>query len=152
VSRGSTRAALGIALLGLAAGCQRSPQGGREGPWLEAKWTGSDTGAISGPATAEWCDSLHFLEVRALRGDTGLGLAIHPRDQLEAGVYPVRASARGDSAAPAAAVAIRWFAETAIRGFQADSGSVVVEEPDTGVYSGSFEANAHSVTDARKLV
>jgi hypothetical protein len=116
---------------------------------LEVGWIGSDTGRLAAPATAEWCDSLRVLEIRAVRGDTGLALALYPRDSVTSDSYPVRLPRQADSARPAAAVAVRWFAETAIQGFRGENGSVVL---DTGTkVSGRFEANVSSVNDGDKL-
>lgn len=144
--------ALGFLLAaGLAGGCKAAPEE-KAGPVLEAEWSGSDSGKVRGSASAEWCASLHLLEVRALRGDTGIAIAIYPRDQFRPGRYPVMPPSEADSVPPAAAVGLRWFAETSIRGFQGDSGSVVVEESPPGVYSGVIEANAHSVTDGGHIV
>jgi hypothetical protein len=105
-----------------------------------ARWTGTDSGRIDSPASAEWCDSLGLLEIRALAGDTGIGVAIYPKGALHPGRYPV---VRPE----AAAVALRWFAETSIRGFKAESGAVVLERAPPGTYSGRIEAFTKSVTD-----
>ena len=67
------------------------------------------------------------------------------------GHFRVVAPATADSNRPWAAVALRWFAETSIRGFQGDSGVVVLEQPRPGVLTGTFDAKAHSVTDAVRL-
>jgi hypothetical protein len=47
-------------------------------------------------------------------------------------------------------VVLRWFAETAIKGFQGDSGYVVLERAD-GRVSGHFEAAMRSVNDEMRL-
>ncbi|MGH7498935.1 MAG: hypothetical protein ACREL3_08800 [Gemmatimonadales bacterium] len=135
----------------LASACGKSSPDEKTGPFLEARWSGADSGKISGPATAEWCDSLRLLEVRAVQGDTGIGLALYPKKEFVAERYPVAPPAKADTSPPAAAVALRWFAETSIRGFQGDSGSVVVQESSRGVYSGVIEAHAHSVTDGNHV-
>jgi hypothetical protein len=114
-----------------------------------AEWTGSDTGRIVAPVRAEWCDSLRLLEIRATQGDSGLAVAVYPAGAVGPDSYPV---ARPDQAhpAPSAAVALRWFAETAIRGFQGDSGAVVLERADDRV-SGTLEAGLRSITDGARL-
>jgi hypothetical protein len=48
-------------------------------------------------------------------------------------------------------VALRWFAQTSIRGFKAESGAVVLERSPEGKYSGHLEAFALSVTDYARL-
>jgi len=149
----SGRTLLAALLLGASlAACGKPADDEKKGPFLEVKWTGAaDSGKVSGPAVAEWCDSLGMLEIRAVRGDTGISLALYPKSGFKAQGYPVVPSAVADSAPPAAAVALRWFAETSIRGFQGDSGNVVVQESPAGVYAGSVQAHAHSVTDANRI-
>ena len=104
-----------------------------------------------GPATAEWCDSLRLLQIQALRGDTGVVIALYPVQRFQAGRFRVAPPAKADSTPPAAAVALRWFADTSIRGFQGDSGTVVVDQTRPGVFAGTFDAEAHSVTDGARL-
>lgn len=118
---------------------------------LSVEWTGSDTGKLSAPATAEWCDSLRLLEIQAVQGDSGLALALYPTDTIRADSYPVLPPTRADSAPPAAAVALRWFAETAIKGFRSDSGTVVVETGPGQELGGRFVAHVASVNDTGRL-
>ncbi len=150
MSRRSAPLLLLLATL-LAAACRTPASAAGEKALLDAEWTGAATAKMSGPATAEWCDSLRLLQIQALRGDTGVAIAIFPVGRFEAGRFTVVPAARADSIPPAAAVAIRWFAETSIKGFQGDSGNVVVQESRPGVYAGTFEARAHSVTDTGHL-
>jgi hypothetical protein len=131
--------------------CSRSPETSPSGPRLEADWTGSDTGRITAPATAQWCDSLRLLEIHALQGDSGLALAIYPGGTLKAGRYRVRPPRQTDSVAPKAALALRWFAETAIKGFRGDSGEVRLERSSTGVLSGRFDAHLAAVNAPDRL-
>jgi hypothetical protein len=147
-------AALGrLALIGvvLAAACSRERSADTAGGTLEAQWVGSDTGKLVAPAVAEWCDSLRVLELRAVRGDTGIALALYPADSLAAGDYPAVPPERGDSTRPSAAVAMRWFAETSIRGFRGDSGSVSLAATGPGVGAGSFAARLRSATEGSRL-
>ena len=125
--------------------CAQQPV--REGPRVVARWTGTDSGKIDTPASAEWCDTLRMLEIRALKGDTGIGVAVYPKGALQPGRYPVVRPEVADTSRPAAAVALRWFAETSIRGFKAESGAVVLEQSRPGEYSGRIEAFTKSVTD-----
>ena len=142
--------AVGVALA-LTTACRERAVGDGSGSFLEAEWSGKEKSTIRGAATAEWCDSLHLLQIQALHGDTGIAIAIYPGRQLEAGRFPVVSPAKADSTPPGAAVALRWFAETSIRGFEGDSGTVVVEQPRPGVLTGSFVSKAHAVTDNAKL-
>jgi len=135
----------------LTAACRERASGDGPGPVLEARWNGKDSAKIKGAATAEWCDSLRLLQIQVLLGDTGVAIALYPVRRIEAGRFRVVAPATVDSNRPWAAVALRWFAETSIRGFQGDSGVVVLEQPRPGVLTGTFDAKAHSVTDAVRL-
>jgi hypothetical protein len=118
---------------------------------VEAEWSGAASAKMASGATAEWCDSLRLLQIQAVRGDTGIALAIYPVSQLEARRFSVLPPARADSTRPAAAIALRWFGEASILGFQGESGLVVVEQTGPGRYAGTFEARAHSVTDTSHL-
>ena len=146
-------AAAGV--LGVAA-CSRGGASERRTGSLEVEWTGADTGKLSAPAIAEWCDSLGVLELRAIHGDTGFALALFPADSARAagtagpGRYRVRPPAKG-TARPWSALALRWFAETSIRGFKGDSGAVTVESAGAGATAGRFDAWLRSATDASKL-
>jgi hypothetical protein len=138
--RGLT-ASLSVAMLLF---CARPPV--QEGPRIVVRWTGKDSGNIDAPASVEWCDTLGLLEIRGLKGDTGIGIAVYPKGALEPGHYRVVRPEAADTSRPAAAVALRWFAETSIRGFRAESGSVVLDQ-SAGKYSGRIEAFTKSVTD-----
>ncbi|HEY7637878.1 MAG TPA: 4-hydroxy-3-methylbut-2-enyl diphosphate reductase [Gemmatimonadales bacterium] len=137
-----------LATLSLAA-CAKPPAGSQAR--LEVQWTGTDTGKVMGRPTVEWCDSLRLLQIQVVRGDTGVALALYPGDSMMGGTYRVVLPSRADSAPPASAVALRWFAATAIRGFQGDSGSVVVERDGAGILSGKFDVAAKSATDTRRI-
>ena len=147
-------AALGrLALIGLvsAAACSRERSAVSPGGTPEVQWIGSDTGKLVAPAVAEWCGKLRMLELRAVHGDTGVALALYPADSLAAGDYPTVPPERGDSTRPSAAVAMRWFAETSIRGFRGDSGSVTLAATGPGVGAGSFAARLRSTTEGSRL-
>jgi hypothetical protein len=143
-------AALALTIVAAAA-CSRPAAIPSDRARLEAGWTGSDTGKISAAATAEWCDSLRVLEIRALRGDSGLALALYPMDSVRPGSYPVLPPIRADTSRPAVALALRWFAETAIEGFRGDSGALVVAAATSQRITGRFEAQVRSVNDADRL-
>jgi len=66
-----------VACLGVALACAKPEGGTRSGPRLTVRWTGADTAAFGASATAERCDTLHLIEIRAVSGDTGVGLALY---------------------------------------------------------------------------
>lgn len=140
-----------LGALGLAAGCGSGGSGRPTGARLEARWTGADTAAFSAPATAEWCDSLNLLEILAIAGDTGIEIALYPRDGVAPGAYPVLPPATADSLPPSAAVGLRWFAQTAVQGFQGDSGQVSLTRTPDGALSGRFRATARAISGKGRL-
>jgi hypothetical protein len=112
---------------------------------LEASWTGSDSGRLSAPATAEWCSERRLLEIRAMRGDTGFAMVLYPLDTVEADTYRVVPPEGADSLAPSAALALRLFSPSAMKGYQGDSGKVVLQRSRSGELSGIVEARSRPV-------
>ena len=133
------------------AACARGDRAAPAGGTLEVQWVGSDTGKLVAPAVAEWCDSLRMLELRAVHGDTGIALVLYPADSVVPGIYPLVTPERADSARPSGALALRWFAETSMRGFRGDSGSVAVDSPGPRAAAGRFSARLRSTTEGSRL-
>jgi hypothetical protein len=147
----SRRLAGAALLLALGAACRRDSTE-PSGPRLTVRWTGQDTVEFSARAVGEWCDSLRLLEIRAVAGDTGVGIALYPPDTLEAGAYPVRPPDVADTTRlPAAAVALRWFTQTAVMGYQGDSGGLTLERRPDGTLAGRFTAAARPLTGKGRL-
>lgn len=146
------RFGIGLVLAVCLGGCRREFSWGGGSGQLDAHWTGTEEGRISGPATAEWCSIRKLLEIRALQGDTGVALALYPTDTIVAGEYRVIDPPKAESLPPAAGVALRWLTQTAIRGFQGESGAVVLERSQSGTLSGHVVAGARSVTDTMRVV
>ncbi len=121
------------------------------GPMLTVHWTGADTAAFTAPVRAERCDSQPLVQIRAISGDTGVGLVLFDSGTARAEHYPVRRPETADSASPAAAVALRWFAKTAVQGFQGDSGDVAVRRGGDGKLSGTFRAKARAINGTGRL-
>jgi hypothetical protein len=141
--------ALAIVLVGLP-GCNRASSRGGAGQ-IDVRWTGSERGRLAGSATAEWCPILRVLEIRAIRGDTGIALAIYPTDTIIPGNYRIVDPPRAESLPPAAGIAVRWATQVAIKGLQGDSGSVVLDRSRSGELSGRITAAARSVTDTQRV-
>lgn len=118
---------------------------------LVARWTGPDSGQVSTPATAEWCSQRRLLEIRAVHGDTGFSMVLYPLDTVDADTYRVVLPEGADSLAPSAAVALRLFSPTTIKGYQGDSGNVVLERSGSGELSGTVEARSRSVSGRELL-
>jgi hypothetical protein len=146
-SRAISRGALAV-VIAACAGRERQPA---DEPRLELQWTGADTGRMAGPATAEWCGVLGVLQVSGIAGDTGVAIALYPRDSIRADSYPVVRPEHAESVPPAAAVALRYFAETAVKGYQGDSGRVLVTAVAPGRLAGRFTAALKSASDGTRL-
>jgi hypothetical protein len=140
-----------LACLGVTLACAKPDLGTRRGPRLTVQWTGADTAAFGASATAERCDTLHLIEIRAISGDTGLGLALYDSGTVRPGSYPIRPPAAAGKAAPAAALAVRWFSKTAVQGFQGDTGHVSLRRAANGELSGAFTARAHAINTKAHL-
>jgi hypothetical protein len=145
----SSIVALAVLLSGL--GCNRLLTSRNEGGQIEVHWTGSERGGLSAPATAEWCAILRQLEIRGIRGDTGFAIALHSVDSITGREYRVMEPARAESLPPAAAIALRWAALTSVKGFQGESGSVVLQRAPSGEWSGQVTAVLRSVSDTQRL-
>jgi hypothetical protein len=141
--------ALAVVLSGV--GCNRFLTLRNEGGQIEVHWTGSDRGRLSAPATAEWCAILRQLEISGIRGDTGFAMVLHPVDSITGREYRVMEPARAESLPPAAAIALRWAALTSVKGFQGESGSVVLQRASSGEWSGRVTAAVRSVSDTQRL-
>jgi hypothetical protein len=142
-------AALVVALAGLS--CTGKPASRGHAGQIDIQWSGSDSGKLSGTATAEWCGVLRLLEIRGVTGDTGFAIAIYPTDTVTAGQYRVMDPALADSLRPAGAIAFRWVAQASIKGFQGESGSVALLRVPSGGLSGRIAAAARSVSDTQRL-
>src|SRR4051812_9625238 len=103
---------------------------------LEIRWSGREHGRISALATAGWCAPRLVLEIRSIRGDTGIAFALYPAETLSAGVYRVVDPVRAESLAPAAALALRWLTPRVVQGFRGESGSGRLEGSGMGQGSG----------------
>lgn len=139
-----------MVLVGLP-GCNREPASRGGAGEIDVRWMGSERGRLSGRATAEWCSILRLLEIRAIRGDTGIALAIYPADTITPGQYRIIDAAKAESLPPAAGIALRWATQNAVKGFQGESGSVVLSRSRSGELSGRITAAARSVTDTQRV-
>jgi hypothetical protein len=137
--------------LGLTLVACRQAQPRRAGePQLAVSWGGKDSGSISAPATARWCELRRVFEFQAVRGDTGAALAVYPGPSLVPGTYPVVDPVKAESLPRAAAVALRWLGRNSVQGFQGESGQVVLQRSN-GLFSGRVTARARSVNDTQLI-
>jgi hypothetical protein len=139
------------ALAMLIAGCSGRNAKTTDSPRMEVQWTGADTGRMAGPATAEWCGVLRVLVISGVAGDTGVAIALYPRDSIRPDSYPVVRPERAESVPPASALALRYFAETAVKGYQGDSGRVLLDVAADGRLSGRLSGALKSANDGTRL-
>jgi hypothetical protein len=128
----------------IASACQGSSAGPSAGR-LQARWAGSDSGKLNAKARATWCVPGRLLEVMGVDSDAGLGLAIYPSDSLTDGEYPVTVPGVDSTKRPRAAVGIRWFTETQIKGYQGDSGGIKLTRSAKRL-DGTLEAKLHAAS------
>jgi hypothetical protein len=136
----------------LAVACSQSGKQADVAGQMSARWEGSRDGDFTAPASASWCQARRMLEVRSIRGDTGIAMALHPRRSLAAGSYRIVEPAKAESVPPAAAVAVRWLGKNLVQGFRSDSGQLELERSSTGQLSGRLHARARSVVDTERIV
>lgn len=142
---------LALIVLALVTGCGLAERGRGHGGRVTVRWTGADTAAFSAPATAEWCDSLNLLEIRAFAGDTGVGLAIYRHGGVAPGAYRIRPPDSAGAAPPSAAIGLRWYSQTAIQGFQGTGGDLSLERAPDGSLVGTFSAKARGIAGNTRL-
>jgi hypothetical protein len=118
-----------------------------------AEWSGSQRGRFIAPASATFCPESGILELVAVRGDTGVGLALYPGDfnQPVAGSYPVFGSAMPEPPRPGSGAALRWFSGIDLAAFEAASGTVELNPADT-LLSGTFALRMQQPTGTDTLV
>jgi hypothetical protein len=120
------RAGVSALVLCVAAACNPLGGDGR----LTARWTASgdtSTAMLTAPVTGRWCVGPSRLDIRAVAGDTGLGIVIYPSDSsVMHGEYTVLAPDRGLQVRPSAGVALRWVGKVMVQGWWGDSGSVTL--------------------------
>jgi hypothetical protein len=120
---------------------------------LSANWIGADTGKLNGPARAGWCDDDHRLELTAVQGDAGVGLALYPVADLRPGTYAASLPAADSTPhRPGVTGAARWFTDKAIAAYQSDSGALELSV-SRGTLAGTFDFHMHALdgTDTVRL-
>ena len=140
-------------LLTIALACR----GGSSGPedqagQLTAEWTqGNRAVRFSAPAEARWCARDSSLEILAVQGDTGVGMALYAPDTLRAGIYPVRPAASYTPARPQATAALRLVQPAQLLGFESTGGTVTLSETGGGPLSASFVMELRSQVGSDSL-
>lgn len=112
-----------LLLVGAGVGACHSPGSGGQ---IEAKWGGRDSGRVSAPARGAWCPPAKLFKLTGVKDDAGVGLAIYPVDSLTSGDYPVIDPGSDSTTRPRSVLAVRWFTEQEIQGYQGDTGIVSI--------------------------
>jgi hypothetical protein len=105
-------------------GVQSSADEVGSGGKLSASWVGSDTGKLTARPRAVFCPEGSRLELLALNGDAGLGLAIYPVSEVAAGTYDGFDPGVDSVHRPGVTGAARWFTEKEVEAYQSDWGSL----------------------------
>lgn len=132
-----------LILLLVAAACKRAP---RAVPGdLDVSWGGSSRGRFVAPLQATHCAESGQVELLAIRGDTGIGVALFLEDSsaVQPVVYPVMSGSLLHETRPGSSVAARWFAVTSIAAFEGITGKVTLSSGGSelnGTLDVSFKA------------
>ena len=138
-----------LAILVLAA-CNRAPQA-RPGD-LDVVWRGAEPGRFIAPFVATHCPGSGQVELLAIRGDTGVGVALFLRDSaiVEPVDYPVFPGGQMDEPRPGAGFGARWFSGTSITAFEGVTGKVNISL--TGmVLSGTVDVKVQALDGSDTL-
>jgi hypothetical protein len=140
-----------VAVATLAAACRPSRDAPKEGQ-LSVEWQGSDRGHFAAPAIATHCPETGLVELLAVRGDSGVGLALFPVDSgtLAAAIFPIFAGSDLNESRPGANAAIRWFAGATLAVFEGQAGQVTLVAAGTTL-SGTIEVRMHAVSGTDTL-
>jgi hypothetical protein len=118
---------------------------------LDVEWTGSATGRFVAEASGLWCPADSLLELTAIRGDTGVGIALAATDTLRLGQHPVVLPSVPVGWRPLARAAIRWITKTESKGFEGAGGNVHLTDLSGSRVSGRVDARMKGVNQRDTL-
>jgi hypothetical protein len=107
---------------------------------VDLEWTGSTKGHFIASAVGQWCKADSMLEVTAIRGDTGVAIALVTEDTLKPGQHPIVLPSVPVKWRPLARTAIRWIGKAELEGFEGSGGNVHVTELGRNTVSGRVDA------------
>lgn len=121
---------------------------------LVMRWRGKYAGAVTMPATLNWCPVTHVAVLEAMSGDSGFAVVLYERDALTAGPHSLMAPEVASTASrPVASAAFRWLRlepDTAVSGFRSTSGTVRIQYAN-GKASGDINAHLRSAAGLDSL-
>ena len=141
---------LSLALLAFLLPACRSDTGTAEGgsrASFHASWVGADAGKLDARPHAVFCQEGNRLELMAVQGDAGIGLAIYPDSELQSGTYDGFDPGADTVPRPGVAGAARWFTEREIPAYQSDWGTLELTRTG-GTLAGSFALHMRKPTEA----
>ena len=132
-----------LCLLALSAACNRTPKA-MPGD-LDVTWRGAERGRFIAPLEATHCAESGQVELLAIRGDTGVGMALFLLDSavVQPIDYPVVPGSQLTEPRPGATMGTRWFATTSIAAFEGVTGKInlsVSGRAVTGTLDVKFQA------------
>ena len=122
---------------------------------LVMRWRGKYVGAVTMPATLNWCPVTHVAVLEAMSGDSGFAVVLYERDALSGGPHSLMAPEIAATASrPVASAAFRWLRlepDTAVAGFRSTGGTVRIQYAN-GRASGDVSARLRSAAGPDSLV
>lgn len=138
------RLLFGLALLPFS--CRKSPPPDPGGT-LTVTWAGASKGRFAAAATGAWCARDSLVEILAVAGDTGFGFTLITPGTVKTGQYPVLAAAVGADWRPMGLVSLRLASDTALKGYEGNSGQLEVTQGSATLVSGTISVRLKQ-TDA----
>jgi hypothetical protein len=122
---------------------------------IAVRWRGRYQGAMTLPATLNWCPGTRRGILEALSGDSGVAVVLYERDSLTSGPHVVASpDIAASNPTPSATVVVRWMQvarDTVLAGFRSQGGTVRINLVG-GQASGDVNARMRSLSGTDTLV
>ena len=106
---------------------------------VSVQWDGIMKGELRAQGEARWCASDSLLEVVAIDGHVGFGFSLLVPDSVRATAYPVVAATVKANWRPLGLAGLRWASDTALKGYEATGGNIVVTAVDSTGVTGTLD-------------
>jgi len=137
---------LHLLAVGACTGTPPDREGRSEGSGrFQVAWDGWGAGRIRADVSGSHCSGDRLVEMLAYRGDAGAGLSIYFLDEVIPARYPIFDPLLLEPVRPGSAMALRWFAETALIGLEGYGGWVEIESVAGDTISGRFEVQLRTL-------
>ena len=150
-----------VVVLALAGGGWWFFGGGKSGGGMTSngdftvKWRGKEAGAMTLPATLNWCPITRVGVLEAISGDSGIAVVLYEVESLTNGPHTVVSPDMGATAPkPGASFVMRWIRikpDTVVVGFRSETGTARIQIA-RGMASGDINARMRAVTGTDTLV